>query len=265
MLKTEERSAVEFELNGQKIFGIFHKPLKTVDKVPAVLICHGLAGQKVGRYRVYVELAEALCRQGIAVLRFDFRGSGDSEGSFTEMTLTSELQDAHLVLNWLSNHPEVDADRIGLFGRSMGGSIALLTAAEFKKCKSLVLWAPIFSAKQWEEPWVRVQNNEDPPELLEFFRTINGQLGGLPFYKEFFAMDLRLAMKNVENIPFLHIHGLKDLTVYPDHAASFKQERKGSEAESRFLLLPESDHDFSYISEKKQALQETCQWFKKTL
>ena len=81
MRKIEERQSVVLENEGQKIFGILHRPIH-VDSCPAVLICHGLAGHKTGQYRIYVILAEKLSEAGIASFRIDFRGSGDSEGKF---------------------------------------------------------------------------------------------------------------------------------------------------------------------------------------
>ena len=130
MLKHEERHSVTLHNQGEKLFGIFHRPL-TGSPFPAVLICHGLAGHKTGRYRVYVELAEQLTAHGIGALRIDFRGSGDSEGAFADMTLSGEVSDAILAMKWVQTQAEVDSGRVGIFGRSLGGTVAVITAAEY--------------------------------------------------------------------------------------------------------------------------------------
>lgn len=116
---TEERESIVLTNEGEKIFGVLHLP-KGIDKPPCVLVLHGLGGHKTGRFRVYVDLAESLVKAGIAVLRFDFRGSGDSEGSFAEMTLNGEISDALVVLKFLHKDSRIDNQRIGIFGRSMG-------------------------------------------------------------------------------------------------------------------------------------------------
>ena len=268
MLKThqkhEEREAITLLNEGQKIFGIFHRPL-IKKPYPAVLMCHGLAGHKTGRYRIYVDLAEQLTHHGIAVLRIDFRGSGDSEGEFLDMTLTGEVSDALLGLNFLRDHEEVDEKRIGLFGRSLGGTVAIITAARYNHCKSLALWSAIYSGDQWHDKWIMVKNNNGHPEQLMALRTINGQVGGLPFFEELFSTNLSDQLSLLNDTPLFHAHGLKDEVVLLSHAEAYKKERQSSSAPSKFLLLPESDHDFTPVDERKKAIQETCLWFQKTL
>lgn len=139
----EERESVVLTNQGQKIFGILHLP-KGVHRPPCVLFCHGLGGHKTGRYRVYVDLAEALVKAKIAVFRFDFRGSGDSEGSFSEMTLKGEVSDALVALEYLKQEERIDTERLGVFGRSLGGAVAILSSALFQSIRCISLWAPIF-------------------------------------------------------------------------------------------------------------------------
>ncbi|MCB1113227.1 MAG: alpha/beta fold hydrolase [Chlamydiia bacterium] len=258
----ETRESVTLENQGQKIFGIFHAP-KVQAPYPAVLFCHGLAGHKTGRFRIYVEIAERLTKEGIAVLRVDFRGSGDSEGQIADMTLTGEIEDAILAFNWMKAHSGVNSDRLGIFGRSLGGSVAALTASEVNLCKSLALWAPIFNADQWRDKWRLVEHYDGHPEDHAELRTINGQVVGLGFYQELFRMDMPKALENLKNVPLLHLHGLKDEIISPVQADHFEMAREGSP--SKFMLFDESDHDFSHSSERKIAIDETVEWFKKTL
>ena len=83
-----------------------------------------------------------LSKLGIGSLRFDFRGSGDSEGDFSKMTLESEVSDALLAMEYLRGRPEVAKDRIGIFGRSVGGTIAVMTASR-TPVSSVVAWFPL--------------------------------------------------------------------------------------------------------------------------
>ena len=71
---------VIFKNNLEKqLVGILHLPEKE-GKFPAVIICHGFKGNKT--QRKFVGLGRELAKNGIVVLRFDFYGSGDSEGNF---------------------------------------------------------------------------------------------------------------------------------------------------------------------------------------
>ena len=85
MKRFEKRESVVWFFQGKAIFAMLHRPLQEGPR-PAVLMCHGLGGTKVGRHRIYVALSEALARLGIAVMRFDFSGCGDSEGDAHHMS-----------------------------------------------------------------------------------------------------------------------------------------------------------------------------------
>lgn len=264
MEKSEERESIVLENEGQKIFGIFHRPC-TQGPFPGVLICHGLAGHKTGKYRLYVILAERLSKLGIASLRIDFRGSGDSEGNFSEVTLESEVSDAILALNYLRNRQDVDQSRIGVFGRSVGGTVALMTAHKAGPVKSLATWAPLFDGEQWAKQWELLQAPEVPEEYRYEKMKINGQVPGPKFFKELFSIRMEDHLKDLITTPLLHIHGDQDLVVTPQHAERYVKARESVKDINKFIRLPESDHDFSHTKEQLLALEETSAWFSKTL
>ncbi len=111
----ENRDAIVLFNGGQKMFGMLHRPVG-VKRAPVVFMCHGFAGTKVGCYRIYVRLAEALARRGIASMRIDFRGCGDSEGEFQKTTLSGQVEDAMLTLKWLEEDEGLDVSRLGILG-----------------------------------------------------------------------------------------------------------------------------------------------------
>jgi uncharacterized protein len=73
--KIETREPLIIENEGQRLFGVLHKPVGW-DNPPIVVVLHGFASSKHGSHRCYVTLAEYLAKEGIATLRFDFRGAG---------------------------------------------------------------------------------------------------------------------------------------------------------------------------------------------
>lgn len=260
----EIREQVEFKNQGEKIFGMIHHPTDK-KKAPAVLFCHGLGGQKIGKHRMYVLLAELLAKAGIASLRFDFRGSGDSEGNFSDMTLAGQVDDALEAFEFLVKQPNIDTNHIGIFGRSFGGAIAVMAAHRFGHVKSIALWAPVFNAAQWEEKWELAEAKKmAEAERLALMR-IEGQLPSHSFYKELFSMKLDQELEALINVPMLHIHGIKDPIVNIEHAKKYEAARKNSQAKTKFIRLQQSDHDFTDPEEKANALQITSQWFAETL
>jgi pimeloyl-ACP methyl ester carboxylesterase len=83
----------------------------------------------VGDFAPLGRLADYLTRRGIAVLRFDDRGIGQSTGA-AEVTITERVSDAQAALNFLRTRPEVDLAHLGLLGHGEGGNVALLAAAQ---------------------------------------------------------------------------------------------------------------------------------------
>lgn len=264
MQKVEERESVVLENEGQKIFGVLHCPIG-VSKPPVVLMCHGLAGDKTGKYRLYVILSKTLASLGIASLRIDFRGSGDSEGDFADMTLESEVSDAIKGLEYLYKLPKIDNKRIGIFGRSLGGSVALMAARRYDHVKSLVTWAPLSDGDQWKEQWQKIHSPDVTEDQRLATMRVNGQIPGYNFFQELFKMRMEDELEALHDIPLLHIHGEKDGIVVVEHAENYVKFRAKSKAKTKFIRLPLSDHDFSEPKEQQVAIEETCKWFVDTI
>ena len=264
MQNEEVRESITLVNKGEKIFGILHRPLHS-GKVPAVVICPGFAGNKCGKHRMFVTLGKELARMGIAVFRFDYRGSGDSEGDFRDITLEGKTSDTEKCLEFLANDPQIDSSRIGLLGRSLGGAIAVLAARRRPVINSLVLWAPVFKSDPWRELWNSFKSNikldQDKEEIL---KNLPANIPNLEFLSQFFKLDLERELEGLKHIPLLHIHGELDRVVKFEHAKDYEKVRTGLD-NTRFVQLPRSDHDFSDVHEQSIAIQETCLWYQKTL
>ncbi|OGX88171.1 alpha/beta hydrolase [Hymenobacter glacialis] len=101
---------------------------------PAVLLLSDMGphdrDSRVGKYRFFGDMAQSLARQGIAVLRLDDRGVGQSGGDASLATSADLLRDARAALTYLRVRPSIDPARTGLIGHGEGGNIALLAAAQ---------------------------------------------------------------------------------------------------------------------------------------
>lgn len=264
MQKVEIREAITLENNGEKIFAILHRPLN-VKNVPAIVICPGFAGNKCGKFRMFVTLGKELAKQGIAVLRFDYRGAGDSEGEFQDITLEGKISDTLKCLHFLAEDSQIDSSRIGILGRSLGGAIAVLTARRFPEIKSLALWAPVFRSDPWRELWESLKSNKMlDKEKQDVLKNLPANIPNIAFLTQFFKLDLEQELEGLRQTPLLHIHGEQDRIVKIEHAKDFEKARAGV-PNSRFVQLPKSDHDFSDSKEQATAIQETAQWFHDTL
>lgn len=101
---------------------------------PAVVLLSDMGEQdrdaRQGSYRPFAELASALARQGVAVLRLDDRGVGESAGSPSQTTTAELVRDAQAALTYLRLRPSLDPARTGLIGHGEGGNVALLAATK---------------------------------------------------------------------------------------------------------------------------------------
>ncbi len=101
---------------------------------PAVLLISGAGAQDrdgtLAGHRRYLVLADYLSRAGIAVLRTDDRGVGDSQGDSSTATLADLAADTHAALAALRDLSRIDGQRIGLLGASQGSLVAAQVAAE---------------------------------------------------------------------------------------------------------------------------------------
>ena len=112
---------------------------------PAVLLITGSGAQDrdetVFYHRPFLVLADYLTRRGIAVLRADDRGFGESTGDFNVATSEHFVDDALAGFAYLKSHPEIDPDKIGLIGHSEGGLIAPIAAVRDPQIAFIVMLA----------------------------------------------------------------------------------------------------------------------------
>jgi pimeloyl-ACP methyl ester carboxylesterase len=101
--------------------------------VPAVVLVSGSGPQDrdetLMEHKPFAVLADALTRAGIAVLRYDDRGTAKSTGTFAGATTADLASDADMAVEWLKRQPGIDPARVGLLGHSEGGLIGPLVAA----------------------------------------------------------------------------------------------------------------------------------------
>lgn len=95
---------------------------------PAVILISGSGAQdrnsELMNHKPFWVIADYLTRNGIAVLRVDDRGTGDSEGDYNETSLLGFANDTESAFDFLKRHKKIDASKIGLIGHSLGGAIA---------------------------------------------------------------------------------------------------------------------------------------------
>ena len=248
------RRPVVFENRGEKILGVLHYPPKA-RALPAVLICHGFTGTKVEGHRLFVKLAQKLADRGIVALRFDFRGSGDSEGDFSQMTLEGEIEDAKVALDFLQSLPEVDTGRLAILGLSMGGAVSATLAGRDPRLSGCALWSAVAD-------FSRTFFSQAADEVLASGRDTM-EFGANVVSREFLLQcedakpHLELAKRK---LPLLIIHGAEDQTVPPSQAALYRDSAQGAGSPVEYHLIPDADHTYNNPAWERKVLELSVDW-----
>ena len=122
--------------------GSIHATLTTpanAENMPAVVICHGFTGSRSGDGH-FAPLADDLAAQGIATVRLDFPGCGNSTEPFTAYTLSNMTDDVESAITYMQQ--TYGTGRTALVGHSMGGRLASLYPQRRGGITALALWSP---------------------------------------------------------------------------------------------------------------------------
>lgn len=132
-----------FKSGEYRLNGVLHLPDNQTGHSRCVVMFHGFTGNKVESHFLFTKAARALQKRGLAVFRFDFMGSGDSEGNFEEMTLDTEIDDAKNAVDFILSQEKISQEKLGVIGFSMGAIAASFIAGYREDVKAVSLWAPL--------------------------------------------------------------------------------------------------------------------------
>jgi alpha/beta superfamily hydrolase len=139
------QTAISFKSGRLTIEGVLSIPQELSGPFPALVVCHPLptlGGDMEDP--VVTAVCRRADREGMAALRFNFRGAGDSEGEFDRGV--GEQEDVEAALDVVRRWPGLDRKRIALAGYSFGASVVLKGLRRYKHARSLVFIAPPLAA-----------------------------------------------------------------------------------------------------------------------
>jgi fermentation-respiration switch protein FrsA (DUF1100 family) len=158
------RRDIEFKSEGLTLRGWLYVPDGAKKPVPAVVMAHGFSCLKEMFLDKY---AEVFVKDGLAVLVYDNRNFGDSDGEpRLEVDPMAQVRDYQSAISFAQTLPEVDKNRIGIWGTSYTGGHVLIVAAIDKRVKCVVSQVPVVSGARNIHRAVR---EDFIPELLACF------------------------------------------------------------------------------------------------
>ena len=219
----------------RKICGVLHLPSR--NNPPFVITCHGLFSSK--QSDKFVAIAKRFTSEGIAVIRFDFGGCGESSGSISNTTVSGRLRELKKVVLFATNHPKL-GKKFGILGSSLGGFISLFYAAR----------NPVSALSVWATPF----------DLSEVFE--NAPKSDLSVLKKQFFTDaenysLSSLLEKTHTVQV--IHGKLDETVPWRHAEKIFSIAKDPK---KLAIIPGADHSISRSDDRDRAINVSLAWFK---
>ena len=235
------------------------------EKFPAVVMLHGNGSTRHEAGNAYDYAALAMAKAGIATIRFDYIGNGDSTSDYIDFTYDKGVEDAMKCYEYLKTLGTIDMEHVGVMGWSQGGRLALLTAARNEVFTSVLTWAGAYDQKGNEEEQYAIAKENGYYEVTYDWRE---PLKQSPAYYEC-AMNIDYPAEVAKiKVPLLAINGKADTTVVPETAQKIVDAAVNS-PDAEVLLLDGADHTFCVFSNDdtvlKTLVQDTIDWFKKTL
>jgi dienelactone hydrolase len=198
------------------------------EKFPLVVMAHGHGGNRE-EGGGFTQVAEALAERGIASIRMDFPGCGDSTESFADNNLSNMLDDLQAASAYAASRPSIDSSRTGLLGYSMGGRLVALLSEIDPSYQVMVAWAP--AVTDGAERAMRVTFGG--PEAYQEYKQRATDEGSV-VYTTMWGTELELGPEWFRDLeqsrpqaalakftgPLLVVYGTADQSVSPEIAAS---------------------------------------------
>ncbi|MBC9785729.1 alpha/beta fold hydrolase [Heliobacterium chlorum] len=264
---------VDFQVDHKTLRGILHWPGENIDdsgikasgdntnadNIPAIVMCHGFCGTKIGLHRIFVKAARRFAEAGYAVLRFDFSGCGDSDGKQEGITLQGQVREARCAVEWLSRYRGIDRQRVTLLGLSLGGAVAALTAPTLPFLDRLVLWAPV------ARPWEDITGILGKELTAEAFGTGIVDFEGYAISRSFLeSLREQRPLESIKRVkkPLLILHGTGDREITCMNSCLYRLSRvaTGLQELTKVDFINEADHTFSRLDWEQTVFERTLRW-----
>lgn len=232
---TEERFTFQNK-NKALLAGVLHLPKKKTTK--CVVLCHGFTGTKE-HWRSFGHAFEAA---GIAAFRFDFTGSGESEGNFAKTGYAVEVADLESAIDLMGKK---GFKAIGVMGHSFGGGVVVLASAMDKRIKAVIATAPTVFPKG--------------EMLAKYAKNAANVTMDESFFEDVKEVDIISAAKK-RAVPLFIITGTADDVVPCEES---KELFEAAKEPKELKLIGGADHDFAGHGE--ELVETAVTWMKKHL
>ncbi len=244
-----EEAFVFADRDGRQVSAVLTRP--SSDSSKGVVLCHGLFGFKDSVTNR--TLTRILTARGLATLRFDFFGHGNSEGNLHDILLTTLISQAETALEVMRGR---GFPKLGLFGASFGGLVALLVASRTHALSALGLRCPLADLPEI----LRQRYGRVAIELWRRVGRVPTSIGQVPFHSRFYEDCLRhdaYQASTQVTVPTVIVHGSQDeLIPLPQVQRIFHS----LNTQKHLEVIPWADHRFSRPADFSRMTETLAAW-----
>ena len=288
-----DRKTITFWSDGYRLTGDIFRPSNVApqEEIPGILLVHGWGGNRTNLNRAYAPQFAGL---GFIVMTFDMRSWGDSDGFWVAnsplpttdqkkkvaidglqfrsiVNPIKQVEDARAALAWLMGEPGLDKKRVGIWGTSLGGGIAVVVAAHDPRVKALVSQIGAVNNK--------ASFKMIPDEMVREWETkrARGELSSYPG-PESAAPGLRgypdmIAMKSYDPAAHWTEVSVPTLIIDAEDEELFDRTINGQalyaelkpRTDAKYLVIPGKHYDIYRDDGYATALKAAQQWFTRYL
>jgi dipeptidyl aminopeptidase/acylaminoacyl peptidase len=250
-----KRYIASYRSEGLKIYALLTIPNGTKPETgwPVIIFNHGYIPP--AQYKTterYIAYTDAFSRNGYIVLRSDYRGHGNSEGQASSYASNGYSIDILNAIASIKKNPDADANRIGMWGHSMGGHITLRNMVVSKDIKAGVIWAGVVASypdllKNWRRG--NVQNTSTPSPFPTTSSRGGWRTGFVNLYgspeenPEFWnSISATSYLSDISGPLQLH-HGTADYSVPYEFSENLAKQLETQGKKVELYIYPGDEHD----------------------
>jgi len=246
----EERISI-ISSRGDTLSGVLHHPI-LANPQGSVIVCHGMESDKHSEKLVF--LCNELAQRGSVALRFDFRYVGESSGKFADITYSGEFEDLMAAYKLMRRQ---FSGRIAILGSSMGGTVALMFAAQEPSLAALVIVAAPLHPENFPK---RVLTPTGIQQWREHgFTLYKGHRLNVSLLEDLETINVPAVARKI-TCPVLILHGDADEVVPVAEAYELIDCLNHTK---RLSVLGGADHRLSNPAVMRQAMTEALDWLTK--
>lgn len=256
----EKQELIIFNESGEELWGELWIPLG-LQKAPVIIMAHAFNGDRgeSKKNNLFDFLRDRFVTQGIGVCQFDFSGCGQSSGKFIHTSITKRAQDLQSVIDAIKNRPDVDHERVGVLGLSMG-SLATL-AHGGAGIKTMILMSAFNDTHNTFQKMFTTEGRYDENGISYIACGKKKYEVNASFWHDLAKYSFKDIVKSIF-VPILFIQAQDDALISPEEMNCLYESASGPKG---IKIIQNTGHDFDGEAERIDLANEILEWLSEHL